>query len=475
MADKKISQLPVGAINSESIFPIVTSGVTSQTSFTNLIISLEPYFSAETVTDVFVTGATYSAGTAEFTNNTGGTFNVSGLTIGNHYVTGFEDELQNGTSITIGISKGKIRLTEGSNEIIGIDTGSFLDLNTFGAPFYTYEMSLILPDGTRRYISLEDHIDETHGTFSGVYANNQYDNYLSDIWTGATGDYEYYTYFIPEATGQWSYAEGYDSQATGDYTHAEGRQTKATYYCAHAQGYRTLASAQYSHAQGGRTIASNYASHAEGYQSEATGYISHAEGYNTRATGQNSHAEGSNTQATGDYTHAEGNYSQALGTYSHAEGGNSIASGHASHAEGLYTSAFGYASHTQGNYTQTTGNYSHAGGSYTIANGEASFVHGSGSTANGNYSVVLGRGITGTTADTTYVDGLNIKNVPVGTPINNLGVDTNGRVIIGSKIGTTAPASATDTGTTGEIRVAAGFIYWCTAPNTWIRAAGATW
>ncbi len=43
------------------------------------------------------------------------------------------------------------------------------------------------------------------------------------------------------------------------------------------------------------------------------------------------------------------------------------------------------------------------------------------------------------------------------------------------KIGTVAPTSATASGTTGEIRVAAGFIYWCTAPNTWIRAAGVTW
>jgi hypothetical protein len=39
----------------------------------------------------------------------------------------------------------------------------------------------------------------------------------------------------------------------------------------------------------------------------------------------------------------------------------------------------------------------------------------------------------------------------------------------------TAPASATDTGTLGEIRVTAGFIYICTATNTWVRTALATW
>lgn len=39
----------------------------------------------------------------------------------------------------------------------------------------------------------------------------------------------------------------------------------------------------------------------------------------------------------------------------------------------------------------------------------------------------------------------------------------------------TAPSSATATGITGEIRITAGFIYVCTATNTWVRTALATW
>jgi hypothetical protein len=39
----------------------------------------------------------------------------------------------------------------------------------------------------------------------------------------------------------------------------------------------------------------------------------------------------------------------------------------------------------------------------------------------------------------------------------------------------TAPASASATGTTGEIRIDANFIYVCTATNTWKRVAIATW
>lgn len=39
----------------------------------------------------------------------------------------------------------------------------------------------------------------------------------------------------------------------------------------------------------------------------------------------------------------------------------------------------------------------------------------------------------------------------------------------------TAPASASATGTKGEIRVTATYIYVCTATNTWVRAALSTW
>lgn len=39
----------------------------------------------------------------------------------------------------------------------------------------------------------------------------------------------------------------------------------------------------------------------------------------------------------------------------------------------------------------------------------------------------------------------------------------------------TAPASANATGTLGEIRVTATYIYVCTATNTWVRSALATW
>lgn len=38
-----------------------------------------------------------------------------------------------------------------------------------------------------------------------------------------------------------------------------------------------------------------------------------------------------------------------------------------------------------------------------------------------------------------------------------------------------APSSATDTGTLGEVRWTATFVYLCTATNVWVRVAIATW
>ncbi len=172
---------------------------------------------------------------------------------------------------------------------------------------------------------------------------------------------------------------------------------------------------------------------------DSTGFYSLAEGSGTLSTGNAAHAEGYLSQANGNASHAEGWGSIASGYASHAEGGDNIgslsggtASGRGSHAEGAGTIASGNTSHAEGRQTIAGGDNSHAGGLQTYASGLSSFVHGENSRANGNYSIVLGRNITGTTADTTYVDSLNIKSVPVGAPVNNLGVDVNGRVVVGT-------------------------------------------
>jgi hypothetical protein len=66
------------------------SAVTTTQGIANALTTLG-LLSASTIvssTDVFVTGGTYSNGTATFTNNTGGTFNVTGFVTGDTFVTG---------------------------------------------------------------------------------------------------------------------------------------------------------------------------------------------------------------------------------------------------------------------------------------------------------------------------------------------------------------------------------------------------
>ncbi len=234
------------------------------------------------------------------------------------------------------------------------------------------------------------------------------------------------------ASGDYSHAEGQQTTAGGDYSHAEGYYTTAGGDYSHAEGYYTTASGVNCHAEGAGTIASDYDSHAEGYQTTASGLRSHAEGSGTIANNTASHAEGSNTIASGQYSHAEGQSTIASGTASHAEGNGTKALGLYSHAEGYVTTASGDYSHAEGIVTTASGDGSHAGGYESIASGQTSFVHGQYSVALQDATIVLGNNITGTSANTTYVDKLNIKSFPLTSAVNTLAIDSNGNVVSGS-------------------------------------------
>lgn len=94
-------------------------------------------------------------------------------------------------------------------------------------------------------------------------------------------------------------------------------------------------------------------------------------------------------------------------------------------------------------------------------------------------------------ANRQEIDAYNSKvkeidgELVVTAPIDITGtLDVSGAVVVASTIESTqlkltalnsAPANATDTGTLGEIRVVADFIYVCTATDVWVRAAIATW
>ena len=337
------------------------------------------------------------------TSNSGATSNIysfntfSSTTVGQTFVS---TSIANDTIILSGI--GLNILTDDVNNVLTFSSTTSTDTFVTGG---TYNSST----GIASF---------TNNSGSGFDVTGITDNY----WTsGSTGNYSIKT----------KNDSGLD--ATGNYAVAEGEGT--------------LASGISSHAEGGTTISSGQYSHAEGSYSLASGNQSHAEGFSTSATGITAHAEGNYTIAGGNYSHAEGNFTKAYGNQSHTEGNYTIASGNSSHAEGNYTIANGNSSHAEGESTIASGDYSHAGGDNSVASGTTSFVHSSNSFTNSDYSAILGGynniipygiinsiilggdSITATTSGTTFVEGLNIKNVQNDNSITKLlTVDNTGLV-----------------------------------------------
>lgn len=346
-----------------------------------------------TLFDVFVTGGTYSNGTAVFTNNTGGTFSVSGFSSGISIISFSYD---NANNLTIGDSSGGTFSTN-----IGIMSG--LTVNGILSAS-TYENLPYWSGGTG---------------LNSIVSKDSFNN--------ANGDYSLAVGYYTTASGTSSHSEGQETTAIGVASHAEGVQTTAIGTYSHAEGYTTTASGTSSHAEGLTTIAEGDYSHAEGSGSYSLGESSHAEGGGTQALGVYSHAEGQGTIASTGASHAEGRNTISEGYASHAEGSGSVASGDISHAEGQETQAIGLASHASGYLTSAEGDYSFAGGIESSAVGVTSFVFGSGSTAELDNTIVFGANIKGDRADNTYVDGLNIKTL-VKTVNLSLGIDKLGYV-----------------------------------------------
>lgn len=347
--------------------------------------------------DVFVTGGTYNSGSgvATFTNNTGGTFNVIGFTAGTGGTGSSYWSAGTGTNAitTLGstnIASGNYAVAEGENtQALGLGSHA--------------EGRFSIASGA-----------SSHAEGSGAEAIGAVSH------AGGEGTL---------AANIRAYAIGYNTIASGDTSYAQGYLTQANGWISHAEGYFTQANSSFSHAEGINSITSGQGAHAEGSGTTAGGDASHAEGTSTIASGITSHAEGNLTIAYGDFSHAEGSGTTTYGESSHAEGNATIASGISSHAEGGYSQANGHFSHAEGWETRANGLYSHAGGYNTQANGAISFVFGTNSQANVINSIVLGANITGATADTTYVDNLNIKTVGAGPGTIDLGINGSGLVV----------------------------------------------
>ena len=317
--------------------------------------------------DIYVTGGTVSNSgtTATFTNNTGGTFSVTGFAAG-LWTTGSTGSYSLKTINDSGLdATGNYALSEGFETLASGDKSHA-------------EGDTTIASGTT-----------SHAEGNGTIAGGNYSH--------AEGDRTI-------ASGARSHAEGIFSEASGDKSHAENDRTQAIGDSSHAEGSQTIASGNNSHSEGDRTNAIGTTSHAEGLLSVADGNYSHAEGESTNAIGVASHAEGNGTIASGTTSHAEGNSTIAIGNYSHAEGNNTIATGTSSHSEGVLTIASGTGSHAEGFGGEASGSYSHAEGDRTISSGLNSHAEGALTQATGEAAHAQGQ-TTIASGDKSHAEG----------------------------------------------------------------------
>ena len=218
--------------------------------------------------------------------------------------------------------------------------------------------------------------------------------------------------------------------------------------------------------------ASGSRSTAMGVNSTASGYISTAIGGSTTASGSRSTAMGDNTEASGNYSTSMGDSTTASGTVSTAMGDSTTSSGISSTAMGNGTTASGDYSTAMGSSTVASGDYSTTMGSLTTASGF-------GSTAIGQHNV-LNSGDAATSFNLTNTAFSIGNGTSAGARSDAFSVLFNGNTTVAGSITSAslniaalnaAPASASATGTIGEIKFTADHIYVCVATNTWKRVA----
>jgi hypothetical protein len=190
-----MSTILVNNISPYSGATVNLNGALSATTYYNLPL------------DIRVTGGTYSNGTASFTNNTGGTFSVTGLT----------------TLFTGGTVSGSTVFTNGL-------TATTISASTYlNTPYW---------------------VSGSTGSYSIKAKNN------SSI--DATGNYSLAEGSGTTASGIASHAEGGQTTASGNYSHAEGFLTIASGQKSHAGGSGSTATGDYSFVHGSGSTATGF-------------------------------------------------------------------------------------------------------------------------------------------------------------------------------------------------------------------------
>jgi hypothetical protein len=374
------------------------TGLTVNGNLSSNTVSATTYYNLPVNFDVYVTGGTYSNGSAIFRNNTGGTFTVTGFISGDTYITG-------GTFNNLTDSLILTNNTGGTVTITG-----FTDYYTTGATLLNNIIYFDRTDSLSAYTvnlsSLAVWVSGSAG-ISSIRANNSSS-------TDATGNYAVAEGQNTRASGNNSHAEGQNTTALGTASHAEGKNSTASGGCSHAEGDGNIASGFTAHAEGSGSIAIGQSSHAEGSNSTAIANTSHAEGYATTASGLYSHSQGWTTLASGQGSHAMGYETIASGDYSFAGGANNLFSSGLIKAAGLTSFNFSYSNINEplsgavGDHSVILGGANHNILSASTASGI--FV-GSGNTVNSsviNSAIIGGYGINATVSNMVYVPSLTI-------------------------------------------------------------------
>ncbi|WP_442265869.1 hypothetical protein ACSIGC_16465 [Tenacibaculum sp. ZS6-P6] len=190
--------------------------------------------------------------------------------------------------------KGRLVMTNGSNNISGIEGTEFLKDGNGDVSFW-YQLTIITPENGAIGIILSEITSDTSMTLSDVY------EYATDTWTTTwnfpSGEYTYYVNLLSIAKGQGSNALGESTYAGSNWSFASGNQSRATGSSSHATGDRTSASGSGSRSSGHITSATGHYSDASGYKTLASGKASHAEGTANSASGNNSHSGGIENEA----------------------------------------------------------------------------------------------------------------------------------------------------------------------------------
>ena len=201
-----------GSSVSGDYLPLSGGTVTGSTEFTAGLsantISATTYLNLPINTDIFVTGGTYSAGTSTFTNNTGGTFTVTGFYTGE---TSYVNSLTTGAGLSADTTTGDITiintdpdqvvvLNNGTNiNVTGtypnftIDVTGLTDFNTFTTGFTYSSNTFTISDNSGNTfdatftevtgLTVNGDLNITGTTYSNVISATTYQN-LPDNVTG---------------------------------------------------------------------------------------------------------------------------------------------------------------------------------------------------------------------------------------------------------------------------------------------------